>query len=258
MIRGLIFDLDGTVYSGEDDIPGAAEFIRSAHQRGWACHFVTNRANRPPIVVRDQLRLHGIACEVSDILTSAQATARRLGSGSAYIIGEAGLHEAFAEQGIRLTDQSPDYVVASFDQHFNYAKLKTACNLIHRGARFIATNPDKRLRDGDEILPGTGAIVAAIREGSGIDPIVIGKPERLIFDLALEAMGLPAEQVVAIGDNLDTDIAAGIAADMRTVLLLTGTCTRSDAERSPVHPTWIAENYAALQVLATTDEAWRD
>src|SRR6185369_15564629 len=96
----------------------------------------------------------------------------------------------------------------SFDRTFDYAKLLLASPLIRQGAEFIVSNPDGWLRTDEGIFPGTGSLAAAVEVGCGIEPVVIGKPERRLFDKAVERLQLPREEIVAIGDNLETDIPA--------------------------------------------------
>jgi 4-nitrophenyl phosphatase len=254
VIRGLILDLDGTVYRGDHAVPGAAAFVADTAARGVRSLFVTNRANRPTREVCAQLRGMGIDCTEADIMTSAEATAAFVATGSAYVIGEAGMFEALAKQGITIDDARPDAVIVSYDRDFDYAKLKRACELIHAGARFVASNPDACLRTDEGIHPGTGAIVAAVAAGSGVAPIVIGKPRRALFDQAVAAMKLPPGEVVVIGDSVDTDIAAAANAGLRSVLLLTGVSTRADAARAAHAPTWIAEDYDALAEIIQAED----
>ena len=246
MIKGIILDLDGTVYLGGHEIPGAGDFVRACHQAGLLSLFVTNRSNRTPAVVAEQLRSYNIECSAADVWTSSQATAHYLDPGSVYTIGEAALDEALLERGFSLTDQAPDYVVVGFDRQFTYAKLKLACNLIHDGARFIATNPDRGLPLQDRIAPGTGSLVAAVAAGCGQKPFYIGKPERRIMDMGAERLGLHPADILAVGDNLTTDIPAGHAAGMPTALILTGFSKRSDLPTAAVQPTWVVENFEAL------------
>ena len=249
MIKALILDLDGTVYSGNREVPGAGAFIGRMKKRGIRSFFVTNRSNRPPEEVCAQLREYGVPCAPEDVLTSGEATAIHLGSGSVYCVGEEGLRRALENQGLSITENDPDYVVVSFDRDFSYDKLFRACNLIDGGARFIATNPDCRLTTDEGLQPGTGAIVAAVEAGSGVEPVVVGKPERLIFDIALERLGFEKDEVIAVGDNVDTDIPAGVRAGIRTVLLLTGISSRADADAATEKPMWIAENYGQLETI---------
>jgi len=249
MLKAVLLDLDGTVYLGAAEVPGASEFVGYCHRRGLRCLFVTNRSNRPPEAIRDQLRGYGVPCETEDVLTSAQATARYLGKGSAYMIGEEGLELALTEQGIRITGENPDAVVVSYDRQFTYEKLAAACRLIGDGARFIATNPDHRLRVDGHTLPGTGAIVAAVETGSGVRPEYVGKPERLIFDMALATLGCRAEETISVGDNLDTDIGASAAAGIPSVLLLTGISRREDIVEGRPRPDYIEDGFEGLTRL---------
>lgn len=248
--KALLLDLDGTVYRGADEVPGAAAFLRRALARGIRCLYVTNRSNRPAEVVRDQLRGFGIPCETRDVITTADATARFVGSGTAYVVGEEGLHRAVREHGIRETEESPDAVIVSIDREFTYRKLDIASSLIRAGARFVATNTDACLATEDRLIPGSGSIVAAVATAARRPPdAVIGKPGRILFDDALREAGCTADEALAIGDNLATDIAAGENAGVRSVLLLTGISRREDIRPDGPRPTWIAEDYAALSNL---------
>ena len=146
MIKGVILDLDGTVYLGKQEVPGAARFIAFLRESGIKYLFVTNRANRTPVVVAEHLASYGIPCTENDVLTSAQATVQYLKKGSVYYIGEEGLKVELDKAGMAVNEEAPDYVIVSFDRSFTYEKLKKACQMIHAGARFIATNPDKALK----------------------------------------------------------------------------------------------------------------
>lgn len=245
-IKGVLLDLDGTVYLGKEEVPGASEFVAELKQRNIHYLFVTNRSNRTPEEVCEHLRAYGIECGAEDVLTSSQATALHLRKGTYYHVGEEGLDRALREQGMTFDDISPDYVIVGFDRDFSYDKLKTACRLIGNGSKFIATNPDSALKTDNGVLPGTGAIVAAVETGCGSKPTCIGKPERLIFDLAIDRLGVHRDEVIAVGDNIHTDIPAGAAAGIRTAMILTGTSTRADVESASIEPTWILEDYTEL------------
>jgi len=248
-IKGILMDLDGTVYYGKDQVPGAGSFIEKCRAQGIRILYVTNRANRPPEEIRDHLRSYRIPCETDDILTAAQAAARYLKKGSAFYIGEEGMRLALEEEGILINDINPDYVIVSFDREFNYAKLKKACSLIFKGAKLVATNPDRGLKTEDGISPGTGAIVAAVETGSATKSLMIGKPQGIIFEMALKKLGMNKDEVIAVGDNIDTDVAAGITANIRTALILTGITTPEEAACSPHKATWTVRNFAELSAL---------
>lgn len=246
MIRGVILDLDGTVYLGQAEVPGASAFVARCHAAGIRCLFVTNRANRTPAEVAEQLRGFGMPCGPADVLTSAQATARVLPPGRAFCIGEAALLQALTEAGFTICEERPDYVIVGLDRTFTYEKLARACSLIGAGARFVATNPDRALKLATGVMPGTGAIVAAVEAGSGQAPLVIGKPGRLIMDMALAVLGTRPEETLVVGDNLVTDIPAGAAAGMPTALILTGVSRREDLPAAPVAPNWVVAGFDEL------------
>lgn len=251
-IKGILFDLDGTVYLGEKEVPGAAKFINGLKSHDIRPVFVTNRSNRTELEVCEHLRGYGIDCDESDVISTAYATALHLEKGSYYAIGEKNVFDTMDRHGFVYDDKAPDYVIVSFDRGFDYNKLKIAVGLIHKGAKFISTNPDCALKMYDSILPGTGAIVAAVEAGSGVTPITIGKPERIVFDIAIERIGVERSEVIAVGDNLLTDIPAGAAAGIRTALILTGMSKREDVADSPVEPTWIVEDYRELWNICVT------
>lgn len=248
-IGGVLLDLDGTVYRGKDPVPGAADFVARLAGRGIPYLFVTNRANRTPEAVCDQLRAMAIDCEPAQVLTSAQATARFLGGGSAYCVGEPALPEALEAAGIAVTDRQPDAVVVGLDSQVTYAKLERATRLILAGARFVATNTDHLLSNHDGFSPGNGAIVAAIAKATSLEPIVVGKPERPIIDAAIELLGVAREGAIVIGDNPATDVLAAQRAGVRSVLILTGIADRRAAEAVSPPPTWIVDDYDQLARL---------
>lgn len=251
-VKVLLFDLDGTVYCGTDEVPGAAAFVREAQQRGVRCMFVTNRSTRSAEAVREQLHGYGMECEVEDVLTTAVAAARYVGRGStAYVVGEEGLHEALREAGVEEGTRGVDAVVVSLDRAITYEKLDVAARLIREeGARFVATNTDACLKLEDGLHPGSGTIVGAVATAAGRGPdVILGKPSRALYDQALAQAGVQAGEAIAIGDNVATDIAAGEASGIRTVLILTGISRREDVVAGGPQPTWVVENYAELAKL---------
>ncbi|MEH6629623.1 MAG: HAD-IIA family hydrolase [Halopseudomonas aestusnigri] len=251
-ISALLFDLDGTIYRGTDAIPGASEFIALLKERGIPFLFVTNRGNRRPEEVAEQLNSMGIPCTQNDVLTSAQAVAMELEKGTrAYCLGEKGLTSTLEEAGIVITDGSNDTeaVIVSYDRGINYEKLSKALRLIDGGARFIATNTDRLITVEDGILPEAGPIVAAVQAATEKDPEIFGKPEKPIMDAALKRLGKKASECAIIGDNIFTDILAGHKSGMKSILILTGVANREDGEKAELKPTWIVEDYQGLEKL---------
>jgi 4-nitrophenyl phosphatase len=246
-ISAILLDLDGTVYRGTEAIPGVNDFLSLLKKHDIPFLFVTNRGNRSPHAVAEQLMSMGIGCTADNILTSSQVVARNLNKGTrAYCLGEQGLTDTLESAGIYISDHNVDAVIVSYDRGISYDKLTKALRLINAGARFIATNTDRVITVEDGLVPEAGPLVAAVQAATQQVPEIFGKPERPIIDAALKQLGKTADECVIVGDNLHTDILAGHKSGMRSILMLTGVATRKEAEESKVRPTWIAENYQEL------------
>lgn len=233
-IKGLLIDLDGTMYQGIHPVEGADRLIRYLKQAGIAYRFVTNNSSATPEDVAERLSGMGIPAEPGDVCTSGQAAAvyiaERKPGASVYMIGQTGLREALLGEGLQLTEESPDFVVQGIDRNFTYERIAKAVYHIRNGIPSILTNPDLLVPSTDGLVPGAGSIGAMIKAASGTEPIVVGKPSSILMDYALNRLGLPAEETWVVGDNLATDIAAGIAARCGTALVLTGLTTRDNYE----------------------------
>lgn len=227
-IDAYLIDLDGTLYRGNEVIADAPAFVEWLQASGKKYLYVTNNSSRTPEQVAEHLQHLGIPAEAGHVFTSSQVAAEYIRSDErtgkrVFPVGEIGLYTALREAGCEIVEDGPaDYVVQGIDREFSYEKLKKASLLIQGGATFISTNVDKALPTEHGLLPGSGSLAAAIRTASGTDPLVMGKPAARMIDFAVERLGVPKERAVVVGDNLETDILAGVNADVRTVLVLTG------------------------------------
>lgn len=250
-IHHFLIDLDGVLYLGNTALPGAEPFIGWLRSHGMPFRLVTNNATLTPEQYVEKLSRLGIEVSREEVFTSALATAAFLTSQcaaeqSAYVVGEEGLETALAHVGIRLTSDRPDWVVVGLDRRLTYDKLATAVRAIQEGARFVGTNPDTSLPSEHGLLPGAGAIQAAITAASGVKPLVIGKPQTHMIHLALEGLKADKTGTVMLGDRLDTDIQAAAAAEIPSILVLTGVSTRDDLADNPVEPDLVVENLEEL------------
>lgn len=256
---GLILDMDGVLYRGNDPLEGARELFPALRAAGLSFILLTNNATLAQADISTKLARMGITVEPGSILTSAGATATYLQTnypegGSAYVLGESGLLRAIEGlPNVRLdganADSVPDFVIVGLFFGFDYEKLKRASMKIRAGARFIATNVDRTLPvEGGALWPGAGSLVAAIEAASGVTPIVIGKPSVHGGKMALEKLQLPADRVLCVGDRLDTDILMGNRAGMPTALLLTGVSQEADVQATGIKPDYIFRDLPALML----------
>jgi NagD protein len=249
-ILSWLMDLDGVLVHEEHAVPGADRFVGRLRELGRPFLVLTNNSIYTRRDLAARLAASGIDLPEEAIWTSALATASFLQQqrpgGSAFAIGEAGLTTALHDAGYTLTERGPDYVVLGETRTYSFERIAQAIRLIVAGARFIATNPDPTGPTPDGPLPATGAVAALISRATGVDPYFVGKPNPLMMRSALNAIDAHSETTAMVGDRMDTDVVAGLEAGMHTVLVLTGSTTREEAERFPYRPSRIVESVADL------------
>lgn len=250
-IRGFILDMDGVIWRGDQplgDLPWIFEAIR---RHGLKVVLATNNATRTPEQYVERLASYGVHVERWQVVNSAQAAAHYLKArfpegGQVYVIGEHGVIEALQEQGFHVAENGVKAVVVAMDRKLSYDKLTRATLLIRAGAPFIGTNPDRTFPTPDGLIPGAGALLAAIETATDIKPVIVGKPAPEMYKVALERMGLLPEETMVVGDRLETDIAGAQPLGCPTTLVLSGVTTELAARQWHPAPSVIAPNLTAL------------
>jgi HAD superfamily hydrolase (TIGR01450 family) len=255
----FLIDMDGVLYHGDSVLEGATRFVsRIPPPRRL---FVTNNPIRSPEKVALKLSQMGFAdIDESQVLTSAEATANWLAQqkpGFRYFaVGAEGLHEALAREGVE-DSVAPDYVVVGEGPGIDFNSLTTGINLvITGGAQLVSTNPDATVdatSDGQHIVvPGGGALVAPFEVATGRKAVVIGKPEPLLYEMAMQRLGAGPADCVMIGDRPDTDILGAQRIGMRTALVRTGRFAPGESLPDGVaNPDWDVESLTELEALLT-------
>ena len=238
--QGFIVDMDGVLYHGSRLLPGVTEFVAWLRSQKKNFVFLTNSSERSPRELTQKLGRMGIEVGEEHFYTSALATASFLDSqcprGSAYVIGETGLSNALYAVGYAMNDVNPDYVVVGETRAYNYDKITHAIRLVLGGAKLIGTNPDVTGPAEGGLVPATGALMAPIELATGSQAYYIGKPNPLIMRHALKKLGCTREETAIVGDRMDTDILAGIEAEIETVLVLSGVTAEADLKRFGYRP----------------------
>jgi NagD protein len=249
-ITAWLMDMDGVLVHEERAIDGAARFLGRLRERGLPFLVLTNNSIYTRRDLAARLAASGLVVPEQSIWTSALATADFLADqrprGTAFVIGESGLTTALHANGYTLTERDPDYVVLGETRTYSFERIAQAIRLIVNGARFIATNPDVTGPTPDGPLPATGAVAALISRATGVEPYFVGKPNPLMMRSALNAIGAHSESSAMVGDRMDTDVVSGLEAGMHTVLVLTGSTQREEAERFPFRPSRIVDSIADL------------
>lgn len=250
-IRALLLDMDGVLWRDTEPIGDLPEIFQKVDQLGLDTAFVTNNATRSVAQYVDKLDSYGVTVRKEQIINSGLATAIYLkekypNGGPVFIIGESGLFNTLNEHGFSQSEHDPLAVVASLDRDLTYHKLQVASNFIREGVPFLGTNPDPSLPTPGGYVPGTGAILAALEASTKKKPIIMGKPSPAMYRIALNKLNVSPDQALAVGDQMPTDIAAGIEAGCKTALVLTGVSDETTASAFDFQPTFIAQTFSQL------------
>jgi 4-nitrophenyl phosphatase len=253
-LDGIVMDMDGALWRGEQPLAGLTAWFTFLARRGIPYVLATNNAYWPPDHYVARLAGFGVSVPPDRILTSALATAGWLrgqlpAGATVYVVGGAALRAALAAEGfaVRTDGAGPvDAVVVGVDFQLTYDTLRQATQRIRAGARFVGTNPDRTYPMEDGLAPGAGAILAALEAATDVQPTVIGKPARPLFEAALARLGTAPERTLMLGDRLDTDIAGGQQAGLRTALVTTGVDSPATLATSGIAPDAVFAGLAEL------------
>ena len=246
----FICDMDGVIYHGNTLIPHVKEFIEWLENNKKNYLFLTNGSGRSPRELAQRLENMGLNISEEHFYTSAQATASFLASqcehGSAYVIGEPGLTYALYEAGFSMNDINPDYVVFGSSRSLNYEQIEKASRLVMNGAKLIGTNSDLTDPSENGLVPACRALISPIELTTGRKAYFVGKPNPLMMRHALKKLGCHRVDAALIGDRMDTDIIAGIEAEIDTVLVLSGVTTIQDLDNFAYRPKYILNDVGEL------------
>ncbi|TWT16617.1 TIGR01457 family HAD-type hydrolase [Streptococcus sp. sy010] len=251
--KGYLIDLDGTIYTGNQVIEAGRDFIYRLQEKQLPHLFLTNNTTRTPKQVQELLdKTFAIDTDLGQIYTATLATVDYMDdlnlAKTVYVIGEDGLKSAIFEAGYQEDKDNPAYVVVGLDRQVTYDKLALATLAIQKGARFIGTNPDLNIPTEQGLLPGGGSLLALLEAATGVVPTVIGKPNAIIMEKALQRLGTPKEETVMVGDNYLTDIRAGLDNGFPTLLVTTGFTKLEEVPNLPQAPSHVVASLSEWSI----------
>lgn len=255
-MKTYLIDLDGTMYSGNKNIDGAKEFINYLQKNNFPYIFLTNNATRTKKQIKEHMLNLGFKnIKEEDFFTSAMASAkyvaRNFNNKTCFVIGEEGLIEALKNENFEVIEDDIDKKIADFvfvglDRVGEYKKYSRALHHIINGAKLVATNTDRLLSNNNSFDLGNGSIVAMFEYASNTQSLKIGKPYPIILDILLEEFSLKKEDLILIGDNLETDIKLGYDSKIETIMVCSGVHTEKDIDILKVYPNKVIENLKEL------------
>lgn len=249
----FLFDLDGTLYLGDTLFPGAKELLACIRARGGQYRFLTNNSSRSVTAYVEKLARLGVAAEAGDFLTSVDALTYYLREHGGedkryYVCGTESMKSQLRAAGIALADGRDDAnaLLMGFDTKLTFQKLEDACILLGQNVPYIATNPDWVCPTSYGFVPDCGSVCEMLYRATGRRPIVIGKPEPLMPQLAMLESSISAQETLLIGDRIYTDIASGANALIDTLLVLSGETKEEGLPTADPQPTFVLPDVAAL------------
>ena len=250
-IKGFLIDLDGVMYIGDQAIQGAREAIDLLRDRNYRFRFVSNTTRKCRNTIAKQLSAMGFCIPVEYIFTPPLAAAsylRQAKKNHCYLLTSGDVHRDFEHVCICDTGCHVDFVIiGDAGDKITYDNLNTAFRHLMNGADLIALEKDRYWMAPGGLFLSAGPFVQALEYSSGKTATIMGKPSKTFFDLALRDMGLRADQVAMIGDDILTDIGGAHTAGMQGILVRTGKYRKEAVENAVVKPTFVINSIAQLQ-----------
>jgi 4-nitrophenyl phosphatase len=252
-IQCFLMDMDGTIYLGNQLLPGAQDWLDLLEEHSLDYYFLTNNSSRSRVEYAQKFVRLGLDVPEEKIFTSGEATARYLAQhfpgASLYVVGTLPLMGEFERHGFTLTESDPDAAVLGFDTTLTYNKLHHLCDLVVAGKPYIATHPDINCPTEDGFMPDIGSMIELVATSTGRRPdVIIGKPYQPIVDALAAKTGYPVEAHCMVGDRLYTDIALG-QWGITTALVLSGETKAADLAGSEFLPDIVVQDIAEMAAL---------
>ncbi|QFU83547.1 HAD-IIA family hydrolase [Natronorubrum aibiense] len=254
--EAAILDVDGTIVRGEELLPNVIDGLSALEDAGIDRLLFSNNPTRGSDHYGAKLEPHGISIDPETVLTSATVSAAYLAAThpdeQVYLVGSERLETILEEAAVDLTDdpERADVVLGSFDKEFSYGALWESLRALEADVPFYGTDPDTTIPVDDGLIPGTGAILAAMEAVAGREPdAILGKPSSVAATAAMDRLDAAPERTLVVGDRLNTDIALGNRAGMATALVRTGVTDRTTLEASSIQPDYVLDSLADIDTL---------
>lgn len=249
--RGLLLDLDGTVYEGDALVPGADEAIAALRAGGVGVRFVTNTTRVPCVTIAGWLEGYGIPATAADVFTPPRAAASWLGERKIHRLALCLPEESFQEfSAFEIVDHEPEAVViGDLGPAWTFDAMNRVFRWVLDGVELVALHRNRYWKAGGQLVLDVGAFVAAFEYATGREANLVGKPSRPMFEAAARAMDLGMAEVAMVGDDLQADIGGAQALGIQGFMVRTGKFRAAEVEASPIVPDRVIDSVASLPGL---------
>ena len=243
--RLFLFDMDGTIYEGEELFEGSLDLLDGIRKIGGKYVFITNNSSKSVWDYVEKVNRLGIMADEDNFFTSSQATILYLKENYAgkciYCQGTKSLVKELVNEGLNIVTEYSDkaeVILIGYDTELTFKKIQDSCKMLQKDIPYIATNPDYACPVSFGFVPDCGSICMMYENATGRTPKFIGKPEPTMINFVREKTGYSKEETVVIGDRLYTDIASGLNADVTTICVLTGEATVEEILNGSTKPSY--------------------
>ena len=254
--EAAILDVDGTIVRGDELLPDTPDGFRALEAAGCERLLFSNNPTRDGAYYREKLAPYGIDVDPAAVLTSASVSAAYLATTHpgerVYLVGSDRLEAILEAADVELVDDpdAAEVVLGSFDEDFSFGTLWESLRALEGNVPFYGTDPDTTIPIDDGLIPGSGAILAAMEAVAGREPdAILGKPSNVAAEAAIDRLEADPDRTLVVGDRLNTDIALGNRAGMSTALVRTGVTDRETLEASSIEPDYVLESLGEIDRL---------
>ena len=251
-IRAVLLDIDGTLFTGMDPLPGTADTLLFLEKKGIRYRFLSNGTRRGRRSVLEKLRRLDIPVSEDQIITPAVAAVAYLkehGYSCCTVLATDDLRQDFIDGGMMICDNAPVIVIGDAWDGFTYDSVNMAFRTVMNGARLIALEKDRYWKDADALSLGAGAFIAGSEYASGVQAGLMGKPSPDFFRMALHSLGVLPGESLMVGDDISSDIGGAQIMGIGGVLVMTGKCSQDVLDNSRIRPAFIISSVASLPGL---------
>lgn len=250
-VGGLLVDIDGVLVVSWEALPGAGAALAALRAAQLPIRFVTNTTSKTRDQITGALRAAGFDVDPTEVLTAAAATdsllALRYPGARCLLLNSGDIASDLTSVELVDGDRDDDVdvvVIGGAGPEFSYAQMNRAFRCVLGGAGLVGMHRNLSWRTSEGMQLDGGAYLAALERATGIEATVVGKPAPAMFEAGLRDLGLPADRVVMVGDDLENDVLAAMAVGVTGVLVRTGKFRPEVLARAGPAPTVVLDSFA--------------